>query len=568
MITIHPSIKSVPMARHLAALLLVFGVTTAGLASTGSSSSSTPTTSAYIEHPQPTVTVTSTYSSYPYSSNYGSSTWYGPSYYSTWPSLYNSSTTTFRPRRYFFPPNPPALGEIYIRSRTKSSSLRRSSIPISLSDIVNEPFYAPLSPFLYEEHVSKRRQKMIDDYRTAKQALVEELRARIASLRDADPATREAQLATFAQVQTPRVIAVEKIAYDIRDELTHWSLFSSSSDWNEGRDWRLGDDTRWESTLDDAKLMRGAAFFQDGLSPAQRRLLREYAMELDDSGRPPTTDIGLDVRGPYFYFSPETSRIRLPGDLPSDLEAKIATYRLQKNDLKKELRDILYREDRRWLDSRRTAALRDLAAKQAAQIAALEPLAEEIRRGLAPLPNPSKPRPPAQVLPKELAERVTAFMDRKNEYQKALNARMAELKRRFPTSRVEYVRMRDAYGIQLVGHRKLRDSEKAELARAQATLDDFNDEQIQVFLSLVREKDAIRESLIQSAGGLAPLVTARMVDLILREYTNILAVQEWWRLYSDYEAAVLQPGLSPEQRRMLYDAALVKLDQQIPHYTY
>jgi hypothetical protein len=64
------------------------------------------------------------------------------------------------------------------------------------------------------------------------------------------------------------------------------------------------------------------------------------------------------------------------------------------------------------------------------------------------------------------------------------------------------------------------------------------------------------------------MVTSRIVDLMLREYSNTLALQELWHQYHDYDIAVLQPGLSPEQRRLLFDAALVKLDQQLPHYTY
>ena len=34
---------------------------------------------------------------------------------------------------------------------------------------------------------------------------------------------------------------------------------------------------------------------------------------------------------------------------------------------------------------------------------------------------------------------------------------------------------------------------------------------------------------------------------------------EIWRNYRDYQIAVLQPGLSPEQRRLLFDAALEKI---------
>ncbi len=530
-----------------------------------SSGPSGSTSSAYIEHPQSSVTVTNTYSGGYYGGPVYSGSYYSGGY---WSGGYSGSVRTYEPRRYFFPPNPPALGEPYPRNRTKSAGLVRSTIPLTLSEYVNEPFYSPLSPFLFDESLSKRRQKMLDDYMATKRALIAELRAKIAGVEHADPTTREAQLAEFAREQTPRIVTLEATAYSIRDEFTRWHLFSETADWNEGRSWRLGDDTRWESTLDELKAIRGSAFFQDGLSPAQRRLLRELAMELEDAGAGPGSEIRLDVRGPFFYFSPETSRIRLPSNLPPELAEKIARYTREKAEMKKELRDVLYREDRRWFDSHRSAAFRELGERQAPRFAELETLAEEIRRGLAPLPNPARPPTPAQALPPELATRTAAFMDAKSTFEQTMNRELVDLKKQFPTSRVEFVKVEGGYAIQIVPNRKLNTEDSARVAAAQAQLVSFNDEQSKAYRHLVVEKDAIRDGLVKSAGTLAPMVTARIVDLILRDYANTLAVQELWRQYHDYEVAVLQPGLSPEQRRLLYDAALVKLDQQLPHYTY
>jgi hypothetical protein len=527
-----------------------------------SSAPSAPPTSAYIEQPQSSTTVVSSSFSGPYSDHWAGSS--GP-----YVGIYASSTVThYEPRRYFFPPVPPALGEPYFRNRTKAASLTRSTIPVMLADYVNEPFYAPLSPMLFEENLSRKRSRMLEDYRAAKQALIEELRAKIASLRDSAPAAREAELAAFAAQQTPRVAEVEAKAYAFRDELTHWSLLGSEPDWNEGRDWRLGDDTRYESTLDEAKLMRGAAFFQDGLSPAQRRLLREYAMELDDSGRGAGADLALDARGPFLYFTPETSRIRVPANLPAELAAKIASYTQQKAALKKELRDTLYREDRRLFASHRTRALRELAARQADRIAAVEQLAEEIRRGLAEVPEAGHPSTTLQGFPPEIAKRLTAFTTARVNYERTLTSMVSNLRHTFPSSRVEVVKAGQGYVVQIVPHRRLSDADRARVETSQRNLEPFNETQVRTYVSLVRERAAIREALVKSSGPLSQLMTARVVDVFLRELGSSVAVQELWQQYDDYEVAVLQPGLSPEQRRMLYDAALVKLDQQLPHYTY
>lgn len=526
-----------------------------------------PTPAPYIEAPQPTITtVTSTFNS-PYGSGpyWGSGGFYGPHY----GGFYNTTViSSYPPRRYFFPPRPPALGEPYLRNRTKAASLVRSTIPLTLSEYVNEPFYAPLSPLLFEEDVSRKRQRTLDDYLATKRALVQELKAKLASVAHLAPAAREAALAEFASQQTPRIVELEATAEHIRQDLTTWKLFSETTNWNEGRDWRLGDDTRWESTLDEAKLMRGAAYFQDGLSPAQRRLLREYAMKLDDSASGPAGEVSLDTRGPYFYFSPATSRIRLPANLPVQLRVKIATYTDEKSRLEKEIRDVLYHEDRRWFDWHRREALEKLAQEQAPRIAALEPLAEEIRRELAPLPNPARPASLSQTLPADLANRISRFMDEKAAFEKTMVTRLDALKREFRTSRVEFVKMGEGVGIQLVGNRRLGSDDRARLERAATELAPFNNAQITEFVRLAQEKEAIREGLVQATGALAPMVSPRMVDLILHDYLSNVATQELWRRYRDYDVAVLEPGLSPEQRRLLYDAALIELDQQLPGYTY
>lgn len=564
--------KCLPYARQrFGAALLLAAATVGSLPASTTAPSSTPPApppAPYIEAPQPTITtVTSTfngpYGGGPYWGGYGG--FYGPRYggfYST------TIVSSYPPRRYFFPPRPPALGEPYLRNRTKAASLVRSTIPLMLSDYINEPFYAPLSPLLFEEDVSRKRQTMLDDYMATKRALVQELKAELVSVASLDPAARASQLAEFARQQTPRIVALDAAAEHIRQDLTGWKLFSETTDWNEGRDWRLGDDTRWESTLDEAKLMRGAAYFQDGLSPAQRRLLREYAMRLDDSAGGPAAGVSLDTRGPYFYFSPATSRIRLPANLPRELREKIATYTDEKMRLEKEIRDVLYREDRRWFDWHRRDALAKLAQEQAPRIAALEPMAEEIRRELVRFPNPARPLTLSQTLPPDLAQQISSFMDEKADFEKTMVTRLNALQRDFHTSRVEFVKMGEGVGIQLVGNRRLSREDRARLDRAAAELAPFNEAQIRMYVRLAREKEAIREGLVKATGALAPLVSPRMVDLILHDYITNVATQELWRRYHDYEVAVLQPGLSPEQRRLLYDTALVELDQQLPGYTY
>jgi hypothetical protein len=51
---------------------------------------------------------------------------------------------------------------------------------------------------------------------------------------------------------------------------------------------------------------------------------------------------------------------------------------------------------------------------------------------------------------------------------------------------------------------------------------------------------------------------------LLKKFSEAMQQHEIWRNYRDYQIAVLQPGLSPEQRRLLFDAALEKIALATP----
>ena len=62
--------------------------------------------------------------------------------------------------------------------------------------------------------------------------------------------------------------------------------------------------------------MRASAFYQAGLAPAQRLLLREIAIEVtsgaDDAA-------AASARQPYLFFSPALARVILPADVPAEI---------------------------------------------------------------------------------------------------------------------------------------------------------------------------------------------------------------------------------------------------------
>ena len=488
--------------------------------------------------------------------SYSPSNPFGNSHYGSFGGFSHYSVTTqYRP--IYFPPAPPAIGEP-IPVNTTRGSLARFAPPSVLANYVYEPFYAPLSPLLFTEDLDRRRREKLDGYRAARTAALEALQARLEALKNTEGSARTEALAAFAADQAPALADLEVRAEALRDNFVNGGFFQTGSNWNYTRDWRLGDDTRWESTKDEIKVMIGSAYFQDGLSPAQRRLLRELAMELADSIQPLGADISLESPGPFFYFAPETARIRLPINMPAELAAKVASYQQQKQALKQELREALYKQDRTMFDFKRAAALKALAEAQAPRLTALEQLAEEIRVGLAPLPNPASP--PALPLPRELVNRISAYLAQKSDWQRTMLTRLESLRAEFPEDRVEYIRQGTGLAIQIVGNRRSSADTKARREAAGTALLSFNAAQNERYAALARDKELIRVDVLKAVSGVIGQASAKSIDQLLRQFAYAFGQQERWERYHDYEIATLQPGLSAAQRRLLFGAAMEKLD--------
>ena len=518
---------------------------------------STPTAGASKGYTDQGSTTTRVDTDYSYNYSSFNSSRFGPYSSGFSPGFGSTSTTvTTYYRMLVAPPTPPALGEP-IPARSPLSGLAKFSPPAALAAYVYEPFFMPLCPLLFSEDLSRSRREKLNTYRATRTAALEALRAKLDSLQSATPEKRQEELAAFASVQTPGLVELERTAEEMRANYVDGGFFETGNDWNETRRWRLGDNTRWESNTDEIKVMIGAAFFQEGLAPAQRRLLRELAMELQDSLKAPGDEISLGAPGPFFYFSPETARIRLPADLPPALEQKIQAYQDEKAALKRELREVLYRQDRTFFEFKRVNALKDLAAQQAARLAHVEQLAEEIRAGLVGLPNPA--RPPSLPVPREVVGRIRQYMNDKIAWQRTMLARRETLRGQFPDDRVEFVRQRDSIIIQLVPDRRAKPEQAAKHAAALAELAVFNDAQAKGYAALAREKEKLNGELLAVAGTVASGGN-KSIELLLAQFRYAFGLQERWERYAEYETAVLQPGLSPEQRRLLFGAALAGLD--------
>lgn len=540
-------------------------------APTTSDSSSAPSSSAYTNQTStPSVVYDSGTSSSSISSFSSSSS---PTFSDTYRPIYTP---------FYFPPTTPVLGEKIPYRAAPFYTSRATSVSAQMAPYVGELFYPPLASRFGIEDLSKKQLRQLDDYRSTRTALLTALQTRLESLRTASATDRERELSAFAREQAAQIDALEQEAEAIREDLIKGSFFQSSvsfATWDSNRSWRLGDNLRYESRVDEFKVVRAAAYFHPYLIPAQRRLLQELALELDEPLINPSASASLDAPLPYLYFSPETSRARLPLDLPEAVIAKISAYQAEKSALKSELRNAIYRGDRSFFYFTRKEILLPLIEQQTPRIAALELLAEEIRRALAPLPNPYRPRHSEGS--NDFAKRMIGLGEERTQLLRDLDLKADELRKKFPTALVQKERSSNSYTsgaafiIKLVSSQR-RDtrSEIKKIAAYQEELARFNAETVTKFEALETKRRALNTEVIQTMRGnptpgvaTSPATALKPISLDdprLKKFIMEYREREIWELYGTYDTAMFEPGLSPGQRRLLFTAALQKLNLPIP----
>lgn len=454
----------------------------------------------------------------------------------------------------FFPTTPPPLDRPV--SRLAASSGQTIAPPAELAAYLTEPFYAVLSTRLTGNTLSATNRHKLDTYRAARDALLEELQMELALLRDAEPATRRNALTRLAQRQTSRLAELEATAEQIRSDLA-----TSENDWSALREWRLGQrNLRGDSPLEIGAVMRASAFYQAGLAPAQRLLLREIAIEITSGA---DDAVAASARQPYLFFSPGLTRVRLPDDVPTETAAKVAAYETKKSTLKKELFDVISSHDNATFAFLRNAAIRSLAERQGPALAQLEILADDIRDGLVQHPSIS-PKAPQSPLTPMLTQQTMIIVEARTALQKAtrekIDAIIAEVPADYP---VAFATTIDAQGVKVrlmpragAGRRRLSQSDPL-LVKITTRINEVGEEHRQRQEAFKRMIEELRGDVGRILGKGA---TPQQIDEALDGVIRFNAQQENIAGYHDYRVAVFEPGLSPEQRRILLGGALRKLD--------
>ncbi len=464
----------------------------------------------------------------------------------------------------FLPPVPPPLdSEIPVLAPIDSGP----PAPEELSAFMGEVFYPILGERLASDDLPRALRARLVAYRDGKIGIQNEIRARIVELKDADQQTRDQKLAALAAQEEPQVAELEAEAENLRHDLRPTGILGLPPDGPAARG-RLGGNIR--SSRDtpsapaelrsEAEALLGAAFLEDGLTLPQRRLLEEAAEDLESraDSRPMRNQAAPGTR--LIGFSPERSRILIPEDLPPALKGKIEGYLSAKKALKDGIRDSLHDLEDAYGDDRRRALAR-LASAQAQGILGLDAASEDIRRGLADIPGLRGP-PPPPTLPPELASRIATYRRHKVELLRTLRMMLVAPS---PASGSGAEPAAEDVGsrVQAWLH-DTRNSSEIPRTSLRVSVAEFDRLQGELIAGLKREESGIRESLAAYVRATNGPSDRKSINDLLSDFEEARQQQEIWDRYRDYRAAVVTPGLSAGQRRLLFDAGIGELGLPLP----
>jgi hypothetical protein len=448
-------------------------------------------------------------------------------------------------KRIYFPPDPPPLGA---QINVDPHRLRSGDVPRELGAHVTEAFYAPVSTCLVEfsENSYRKFRPRIDAYTKAREQLLAELRALVAAQAGKPAEARAQEFGALAQRQARALEALEKEAEALRTAL------ADKVSWYDLRQWKLGagalDPRLPEHRVLEFQVVRAAAFYQPGLLPAQRRLLREAVMLMqDEMFEPAAADAGSAPAPPprLVFFSPDLVRLLPMAEMPPAIVDRLEEFVAEKDALREEVTAMVISEDKAKFTSSRRRALGKLAQEQEARLAALDGRAEEIRRDFQPVFDRHRLARP-YVLPADVAAMIDRFFAVRGALQAQLEAQVEAAVLRV---RLEF------RGTEL---RELRDLQQAE---SKAVLDAFSAQHMKELVALDAQQEQIHTALVACVGEAALRTEIRSPSAFLTEF--MARYRQSWAYY-EYEIAVFEPALSPEQRRLMFGGAIRWLDLPLP----
>lgn len=439
-----------------------------------------------------------------------------------------------RPLRIVFPANPPPLGEP-LKPWNDAAIPADAEIAALLGETL-EPYFAPLSTHLIEpdKKIKKPLQDRLQAYRDSRHRLLTGLRDRITALIAADAATRQQELSALELLQRADLEKLEVEAEKLRAELTR------KISWFAQREWRLGkgDLKRPREQLRklESQLLRAAAYYQDGLSPAQRRLGLEAALLLDTPV--PTENEMSESSRALLFFSPDLLRMPSPAGATTEVASTFRQYCAAKDALREQLRNAIY-ESEVESDSARLRKFQRLAIEQEPKLSALDDLANSIRSQLAASPSFRRASPPRQ-LPPDLEGRIAEYTATKQkilmDYLAVMRSVVATLPAADPGDAASRIRRQE----------RIEKAKSDYLAKQAATMQHLD--------RLLRETCSQLSRVVAAEEPSAAAISddAQLLEFVGRHRQEQAAYE--------FDLAAFEPGLSPAQRRLLFAGAVVRLD--------
>lgn len=448
--------------------------------------------------------------------------------------LYSRVAAKSVPVKIYFPADPPPLG---VPVNLPVSLPALDPVPEELFGEMMEPYFPQLNSHLLTpiEEMGKPDAERLAEYRNLRKQLLLELRIVIERVAESDADARYSAFSELAHEQVADLRKHEAQAEDLRDRLV------GSVDWYELRQWRLG-----EGNLDlpreavqafEYQVVRATAFYLDGLTTAQRGLLREALQLMDD---PPGSE--LEHEG-FVFFSPEMMRVQFPSSPPVPLAERIAAFVQEKGRLREKLRDAAYLADFSKSGYSRRMALQRLVSEDADRLDALEDEAEQIRLEIGPyIKSVLSPKP--KVLPSEVLTRIDQYLVGTMEVQQAFREAMGPVASERPPENVdveseEYARIRAEF-----------------VGRVEAARDRFMKDNAAAFADLDAMLETIETSLDSYLIASDYKTMSRASDAFLMKFLQRYREEH---AYYEYGIAAFEPGLSVAQRRLLFAAAVARL---------
>jgi hypothetical protein len=163
-------------------------------------------------------------------------------------------------------------------------------------------------------------------------------------------------------------------------------------------------------------------------------------------------------------------------------------------------------------------------------------------------------------LPPALAERTVAFVQRRVQLQAETRDRLDEIgvQLRSVGARMGYQLDGETIKTQIVPSRRvdaMPEEARARLTELRTRVAGVEQDYRAKIEALVGELNQLRREAGDIIGHTAP----EKIDATLNDAIRYMAERENEEGYRDYRVAVFEPGLSPEQRRLVFDGAMAKL---------